>query len=64
MSLRGGSGSVHDEEMNAIIRLEDLTAIDQLRDFLSGTQAVVFSVLSGKDACYRWIQWELVKSAI
>lgn len=43
------------------MKLEDLTSIDQLTDFLSGTQAVVFSVISDKDACYRWIQGELVK---
>ncbi|WP_232224850.1 hypothetical protein [Acidihalobacter ferrooxydans] len=43
------------------MKLEDLKTIDQLEDFLSGTQAVAFSVLSDKDACYRWIQGELVK---
>jgi len=43
------------------MKLEDLTTIDQLEDFLSGTQAVAFSVTSDKDACYRWIQGELVK---
>ena len=47
--------------MKTIMKLEDLTSIDQLTDFLSGTQAVVFSVISDKDACYRWIQGELVK---
>jgi len=43
------------------MKLEDLTTIDQLENFLSGTQAVAFSVISDKDACYRWIQGELVK---
>ena len=43
------------------MKLEDLTTIDQLEDFLSGTQAVAFSVISDKDACYHWIQGELVK---
>jgi len=47
--------------MKTIMKLEDLTSIDQLVDFLSGTQAVAFSVISDKDACYRWIQGELVK---
>jgi transposase InsO family protein len=47
--------------MKTIMKLEDLTTIDQLVDFLSGTQAVAFSVISDKDACYRWIQGELVK---
>ena len=31
------------------MKLEDLVSIDQLVDFLSGTQAVAFSVLSDKD---------------
>ncbi|VAW82591.1 hypothetical protein MNBD_GAMMA13-291 [hydrothermal vent metagenome] len=56
------------------MKLEDLTTIGQLKGFLSGTQAVAFSVISDKDACcprapsrrkrltlYRWIQRELVK---
>ena len=43
------------------MKLDDLTTIDQLKEFLSGTQTVVFSVISDKDACYRWIQGELVK---
>jgi len=47
--------------MKTIMKLEDVTTVDQLTDFLSGTQAAAFSVLSGKDACYRWIQGELVK---
>jgi len=47
--------------MKTIMKLEDLTTIDQLVDFLSGTQAVAFSVISDKDACYRWIQGELAK---
>jgi len=47
--------------MKTFMKLEDLTTIDQLEDFLSGTQAVAFSVISDKDACYRWIQGELVK---
>ena len=38
------------------MKLEDLVSIDPLVDFLSGTQAVAFSVLSDKDVCYQWIQ--------
>jgi hypothetical protein len=56
-----GSGSVHDGGMKTIMKLEDLTTIGQLEDSLSGTQTVAFSVISDKDACYRWIQGELVK---
>ncbi len=40
---------------------EDLATIEQLEDFLSGTRAVAFSVISDKDTCYRWFQGELVK---
>ncbi len=43
------------------MELEDLTTIEQLREFLSGPQAAAFSVISNKDACYRWIQGESVK---
>ncbi len=35
------------------MKLEDLTTISQLSDFLSGTQAVAFVVISNKDDCYR-----------
>jgi hypothetical protein len=47
--------------MKAIMKLDDLTTIDQVTHFLSGTQAVAFSVTNDKDACYRWIQQALVK---
>jgi transposase InsO family protein len=47
--------------MKTIMKREDLTSIDQLVDFLAGSQAVAFSVISDKDACYRWIQGERVK---
>ena len=43
------------------MKLEDLVSIDQLVDFLSGTQAVAFSVLRDKDVCYQWIQATLVR---
>ena len=43
------------------MKLEDLKTIEQLVDFLSGTHAVAFSVISNKDDCYRWIQKELVR---
>ncbi len=64
MSLKlaeAGPGSVHDGRMKTIMKLEDLTTVAQVTDFLSGTQAVAFSVISDKDACYQWIQGELVK---
>jgi len=43
------------------MKLEDLKTTQQLVDFLSGTQAVAFSIISDKDTCYRWLQGELVK---
>lgn len=43
------------------MKLEDLRTVEQLKDFLSGTQAVAFSVLSDKENRYRWLQGELVK---
>jgi hypothetical protein len=47
--------------MKTIMKLEDLTTLDPLTDFLSGTRAVAFSVISDKDARYRWLHTELVK---
>jgi len=43
------------------MKLEDLSTIDQLLDFLSGTQAVAFSVISDQSVRYQWIRSELVK---
>ena len=42
--------------MKTIMKLEDLKTIDQLSEFLSRAQAVAFSIILGKDDCYRWIQ--------
>jgi transposase InsO family protein len=47
--------------MKTIMTLDDLTTVDQLKDFLAGTQAVAFAVIGDKDANYRWIQGELVR---
>ena len=47
--------------MKTIMKLEDLKTIDQLSEFLSGTQAVAFSIILDKDDCYRWIQGALYK---
>ena len=40
------------------MKLEDSTTIDQLADFLAGTRAVAFSVISDKAACYRRVPGE------
>ena len=39
----------------------DLTGIDQVRDFLSGTQRVVFEVAVDKPSRYHWVRRTLVK---
>ena len=55
MSLGRAEGRavpVHDGGMKTIMKLDDLKTIEQLTDFLSGTQAVAFTVIRDKDACY------------
>jgi len=47
--------------MKTLMKLQDLKTVDQLREFLSGTRAVAFSVISDRDDCYRWLQAELVR---
>ncbi len=46
MSLKPSSSFGHDGGMKAIMKLEDLRTIDPLSEFLSGTQAVVFSIMT------------------
>lgn len=43
------------------MKLEDVTTIEQLTDFLSGTEAAAIPVISNKDERYRWIHGELVR---
>ncbi len=47
--------------MKTIMKLNDLNSIDQVEDFLAGTQPIAFSLLEDKDARYAWIQVELVR---
>lgn len=47
--------------MKAIMTLDKLKTIAQLREFLAGTQPVAFSVSGDKDDRYRWIQRELIR---
>jgi hypothetical protein len=42
--------------MKAIMTLKELTTIDQLEQFLAGSQICVYEVHSGADERYRWIQ--------
>ncbi len=43
------------------MNLNDLNTIEQLNDFLSGSQSVAFVVADSKEANYRGIQRILVK---
>ena len=43
------------------MRLEQLTSIDEVSQFLEGTQEVAFSVATNKQERYRWVQKTLVK---
>jgi len=47
--------------MKTIMKLNALTSLAQVADFLSGTQPVTFSVLSTKDEYYQWIQANLLR---
>ena len=38
------------------MNINDLNTIEQLEQFLTGTQAVAFLVTGSKDECYRGIQ--------
>lgn len=43
------------------MKAENLTSIEQLEDFLPGTQPVMFTVAGGKTERYQWIQRTLIK---
>ena len=43
------------------MKLNALTTLPHLEEFLAGTQPVTFSVRSTKADCYQWIQASLVK---
>lgn len=43
------------------MKLEELATIEQLSQFLSGTQAVIFKLNTGKAERYQWIQHELIR---
>ena len=56
-----GSGSVHDGEMQTLMDLDNLTSVDQLADFLCGTQTLAFSVLISPATRHEWVQKTLVQ---
>ena len=53
---------IHDKRMKPIMNINDLNTIEQLEQFLTGSQAVAFLVASSQDECYRGIQRILVLS--
>ncbi len=61
MSLNPDRVLVHDREMKTLMNRDNLTHTDQLAEFLSGTQAVAFSVLSDPATRYAWIQATLIR---
>ena len=63
MSLNEDSiaGVVHDTRMKTLMNEKDLISLDQVAQFLDGTQAVAFTVLSDKDDRYKWIQRTLIR---
>ena len=52
---------VHDRRMNPIMNINDLKTIEQVEQFLTGTQAVAFLVTDSKDECYRGIKRILLR---
>ena len=47
--------------MKTIMKLEELKTIEQLSQFLDGTQAVIFKLDTIKKKRYQWIQHELAR---
>lgn len=45
------------------MNVDELVSIEQVKQFLSGTQAVAFAVESGPKASYPWIQSKLASFA-
>ena len=57
------SSVVHDKRMKTLMNENDLFGLDQVAQFLDGTQALTltFTVLSDKDNRYKWIQRTLIR---
>lgn len=52
---------VHDCKMRTIMKLEELKTIEQLSQFVDGTQRVIFKLKGCKAEKYKWVTGELVK---
>jgi len=47
--------------MKTIMKLEELKTIEQLSQFLTGTQLVIFKIDTKKEDKYKWLQHELIR---
>jgi transposase InsO family protein len=61
MKLSYPNVPVHDTGVKAIMNVDDLERIEDLENFLSGTQAVMFAVEQELEKSYAWVQKTLIK---
>ena len=47
--------------MKTMMKLEELKTIEQLPQFLDGTQAVMFTLNTSKNEHYKWFRQELIR---
>ena len=47
--------------MKTIMNVDKLNTIDQLTDFLDGTQPIAFCLASNKAERYQWVQQNIAK---
>ncbi len=52
---------IHDPATKTIMKLKELMTIEQLEQFLNGTQAVIFEINLVKKGRYDWMRRELVR---
>jgi transposase InsO family protein len=48
--------SLHDQEMNTIMKLDNLKTIDQMEAFLAGSKAIAFAVATKKGERYQFVE--------
>lgn len=48
--------SLHDPRMNTIMNVDNLKTIEQMEDFLTGSQAIAFAIATNKDERYRFVE--------
>lgn len=59
--FEANAGFVYGDGIKAIVKLDNLTTIDQLTHFLLEAQAVAFLVTNDKVGCHRRTQQALIK---